>query len=44
MNKKRLIVTLAMLVLLTVANSGCALIGAAISAGISYGIYQATKR
>jgi len=43
MKKKKLIIVWAMLVLLGVINSGCALIGAAITAGISYGIYQTTK-
>lgn len=43
MNKKRLIAAWAMLVLLTISASGCALINTAISAGIAYGIYQATK-
>jgi len=32
------------LILVAVTTSGCALVGAAISAGISYGIYQATKK
>jgi hypothetical protein len=44
MNKKKLMVTWLVLAFLTVATSGCALIGAAISAGVSYGIYQATKK
>jgi len=44
MNKKKLIVAWAILVFLTAGACGCALIGAAVSAGISYGIYQATKR
>jgi hypothetical protein len=43
MNKKRLIAIWAMLALLAVGISGCALINTAISAGIAYGIYQATK-
>ena len=43
MNKKQLIVAWVILVFLVVATSGCALIGTAISAGISYAIYQATK-
>jgi len=44
MNKKKLIVAWAMLIFLAIGACGCALIGAAVSAGISYGIYQATKR
>lgn len=43
MNKKKLIVAWAMLVLLTVGACGCAVIGTAIGAGIAYGIYQVTK-
>jgi hypothetical protein len=43
LNKKQLIVAWGMLVFLTVVISGCAVIGTAISAGISYAIYQATK-
>ena len=43
MNKKQLIVALALLVFLAAVNSGCALISTAISAGISYGIYKATE-
>lgn len=43
MNKAKLIVALVMGVFLAVMTSGCALVGAAVSAGISYGIYQATK-
>jgi hypothetical protein len=44
MKKKQLIVVWVMLVLLAVGSSGCALIGTAISAGITYGIYKATKK
>lgn len=43
MKKKQLIATWVMLVFLVTVTSGRAVIGAAISAGISYGIYQATK-
>ena len=43
MNKKQLIVTWVMLVFLVTVTSGCAVIGTAITAGISYAIYQATK-
>ena len=43
MNKKQLIVVWVALVFLMIATSGCALIGTALTAGISYGIYQATK-
>ena len=43
MNKKKLVVWVA-LGLLAIFNSGCALIGTAISAGITYGIYQAAKK
>jgi len=42
--KKQLMATWAMLVLLTVVTSGCAVIGTAISAGVSYAIYQATRK
>jgi hypothetical protein len=42
MNKKKLVVWVA-LGLLAIFNSGCALISTAVSAGITYGIYQATK-
>jgi hypothetical protein len=44
MNKKQTIVTWLMIILLAVGGSGCALVGAALSAGIAYGIYQATKK
>ena len=44
MNKKQLIVAWMMIVLLAVVSSGCALIGTAVSAGIAYGLYQATKK
>ncbi|MCX5701806.1 MAG: hypothetical protein NTW64_02350 [Candidatus Omnitrophica bacterium] len=44
MNKKKLMLTWLVLVFLTVATSGCALIGAAITAGVSYGLYQATNK
>jgi len=43
MKKKQLIVVWAMLVMLLVGASGCAVVGAAVSAGIAYGLYQATK-
>ncbi|MDD4980835.1 MAG: hypothetical protein PHC54_06195 [Candidatus Omnitrophica bacterium] len=43
MKKKKLIFAWAMLVLLTLGTCGCAVVGAAVSAGIAYGIYQATK-
>jgi hypothetical protein len=43
MHKKKCVVWVA-LGLLAIFNSGCALIGTAISAGITYGIYQATKK
>lgn len=36
-------ILLAMLAFLAVVTSGCAVIGTAITAGISYAIYQATK-
>lgn len=44
MNKKQLTVAWVMIVLLAVGASGCALISTAISAGVAYGIYQASKR
>jgi len=44
MKKRQLIVTWVMLMFLAVVTCGCAVIGTAISAGISYGIYQATKK
>ena len=43
MNKKQLIAAWVTLVFLVMATSGCALIGTALTAGISYGIYQATR-
>jgi len=42
-NKKHTIVILAALAILSTVTSGCALINTALSAGIAYGIYQATK-
>jgi hypothetical protein len=42
MNKKQVIPWVA-LVFLALTSSGCALVGTAITAGISYAIYQATK-
>jgi len=44
MRKKRVIATWVTLIFLTIATSGCALIGTAISAGIAYGLYKATER
>ncbi len=35
---------LAAICVILVTNSGCALLGTAISAGAAYGIYQATKK
>lgn len=43
MIKKQSIATWLLLVLLAMGSSGCALIGTAVSAGIAYGLYQATK-
>ena len=39
----RTLLKITMVVVLALSVSGCALIGTAISAGISYGIYQATR-
>ncbi|MCX5703521.1 MAG: hypothetical protein NT066_03415 [Candidatus Omnitrophica bacterium] len=44
MNKKKLIFTWVMLIFVSIGTSGCALIGTAISAGMAYGIYQATRK
>ena len=44
MNKKRLIVVWAALVLFAITASGCALIGTAVSVATAYGIYKATKK
>ncbi len=44
MKKKELIVVWVMMVWLAIGASGCALIGAAVSAGIAYGIVQAVKK
>jgi len=44
MKKKQLIVAWLMMVVLAVGACGCALVGAAVTAGIAYGIAQATKR
>ena len=43
MQRKKMIALWVVTALLMTFSSGCALVGAAISAGISYGIYQATK-
>ncbi len=43
MDKRKQVVLWMVLAFLAVANSGCAVVGTAISAGISYAIYQATK-
>lgn len=43
MNRRKLIVTWVMVAFLAVMTSGCAVVGAAISAGLGYAIYQATK-
>jgi len=44
MNRFKRCVAFAMLMVLMMMNSGCAVIGAALSAGIGYGIYMATKK
>ena len=44
MKKKRIVVTVLVFVFAAMLNSGCAAIGAAISAGAAYGIYQATRQ
>ena len=41
---KKLVITWVLFLFLAAFNSGCALIGAAISAGIGYGIYTATNQ
>ncbi|HOW35645.1 MAG TPA: hypothetical protein PL155_04465 [Candidatus Omnitrophota bacterium] len=38
------IINLIAVILLLFLSSGCAVIGTAISAGIGYGIYQATRK
>lgn len=43
MNKLKLTITWAMLVLLAAGVCGCALLGTALSAAAAYGIYQASK-
>ncbi|MFH0913615.1 MAG: hypothetical protein V1884_04985 [Candidatus Omnitrophota bacterium] len=43
MKKRQLIISWLVLVLLAIGVSGCALIGTALTAGIAYGIAQATK-
>jgi|GEM_PF-3458263 len=43
MRLARKIATGLVLIFLAVSVYGCALVGAAISAGIAYGLYQATK-
>jgi hypothetical protein len=42
--KRRIIAAWIMLVMFTLLNCGCALLGAAVSAGISYAIYKATSK
>jgi hypothetical protein len=41
---KRFIAGIAIFMTLAMFTTGCALIGAALSAGAAYGIYQATRR
>jgi hypothetical protein len=41
--KKKIIASWVMLIMFALVGSGCALIGPAVSAGISYAIYKATK-
>jgi len=41
--KKRIVMSL-LLMALALFNSGCAVIGTALGAGMAYGIYQATKK
>ena len=43
MAKSKLVVFWIALAFLAIGSSGCALVGTAIGAGISYAIYQATK-
>jgi hypothetical protein len=42
--KNKLVAVWAILVISMLLNSGCALLGAAVSAGISYAIYKATNK
>jgi hypothetical protein len=42
--RRKAVLTWLILIFLAIANSGCAVIGAAVSAGMAYGIYQATKK
>jgi hypothetical protein len=44
MAKKRLLSTVILLIGIMIFNAGCALLGAAASAGMAYGIYMATKK
>ncbi len=44
MNKKRFLHTGLFLIFVMMTNAGCAVIGTALSAGIAYGIYQATRK
>jgi len=43
MNKTRLVVAWLVLVSMTLFTSGCSLLNTLVSAGITYGIYQATR-
>jgi hypothetical protein len=42
--KRKIVAAWIMLVMFTLLNCGCALLGAAVSAGISYAIYKATSK
>ncbi len=44
MKKRKIIAAWLILVVFTLLNCGCALLGAAVSAGISYAIYKATSK
>ncbi len=43
MNKRKIMVAW-IVILLAIGSSGCSLLSAIVSAGITYGIYQATKK
>ena len=44
MNRKKKMLAWLIVASLMVANSGCALLATALSAGAAYGIYMATKK
>lgn len=44
MKRRKMVLTALIMMGMAMFNSGCAVIGAAISAGIGYAIYQATAK